>query len=97
MAVARKYPDVAFKSAEELNIDMLLLDGHVVTQGDHRVSGRPLRTHFAEWIAGAHRDHAVVGVERSGSGLDGPSSGLPFDVEHPHLLNLCAGLFGPLQ
>src|ERR1039457_4598703 len=97
MSTAREDPDISVQLRQKLDVDLVPLAGDVVAEGGHGILSRQLRADIPQWIPGAGRDHAEIGVERAGFRFETPAVRLAFDIQHACLLDLRASALGALE
>src|SRR5258708_5014690 len=98
MSVAREYPDVAFESPEELNVDMLLLGGDIIAERDHGIVDSQARADIAKRIARPCGDDAVIRVDGSRFCPKRPTLAAAFDLQYAGLFDFRArGFRAPEQ
>ncbi len=82
---------------QELNVDVLLLGFDIVTEGEHRIGGRPARPNVSQGVPRARRDYAEVGVEHAAAGPDLPRARAAGHFEHACFLDARARAFGAIE
>src|SRR5690242_16984843 len=97
MAAAREHPNVAFQLRKKLDVYMLLVGGHKITERGHGVRGGPLGADFAKRVPGACGYDAVVGIQRSISGFEPPAATGALDIQHPSFFQLRACTLGSIE
>src|ERR1019366_5543624 len=97
VAAPRKDPDVTFQARQELNIDAVLVAGHVIPQRGHGVAGHELRSHVAQRLARAGGHDAIVPLRNAAAGAQAPPRAAARYFPDARLFDLDSGGAGALQ